>query len=119
MRGSPKGARKSGGLDFEVEGRCEEVQKGREGVADWTLRWRGGRRKSKRGEKERRIGLCSSGEAGGSPKGARRSGGLDFEVEGRCEEVQKEREGAVDWTLKRRGGRRKSKRGEKERRIGL
>jgi len=27
MRGSPKGARKSGGLDFEVEGRHEEVQK--------------------------------------------------------------------------------------------
>ena len=26
MRGSPKGARKNGGLDFEVEGRQEEVQ---------------------------------------------------------------------------------------------
>ena len=37
MRGSPKGARKNGGLDFEVEGRCEEVQKGRERASDWTL----------------------------------------------------------------------------------
>ena len=44
---------------------------------------------------------------------------MDFEVEGRQEKVQKEREGAEDWTLKRRGGRRKSKRSEKERRIGL
>ena len=47
MRGSPKGASKSGRLDFEVEGRCEEVQKEREGVADWTLKWRGDARKSK------------------------------------------------------------------------
>ena len=51
MRGSPKGARNSGGLDFEVEGRCAEVQKEREIAEDWTLRQRGGRRKSKRGEK--------------------------------------------------------------------
>ena len=29
MRGSPKGVRKSGELDFEAEGRCEKVQKGR------------------------------------------------------------------------------------------
>ena len=57
MHGSPKGARKSGRLDFEMEGRQEKVQKERERVADWTLKWRGGRRKSKRGEKERRIGL--------------------------------------------------------------
>ena len=51
------GVRNSGGLDFEVEGRCEEVQKERERVADWTLKWRGGRRKSKRSEKELRNGL--------------------------------------------------------------
>ena len=57
MRGSPKGVRKSGGLDFEVERRCEEVQKERARVADWTLKWRGDARKSKRSEKERRIGL--------------------------------------------------------------
>ena len=50
-------AEKSGGLDFEVEGRCEEVQKERAGVADWTLKRRGGMRKSKRGEKEWQIGL--------------------------------------------------------------
>ena len=30
MRGSPKGASKSGRLDFEAEGRHEEVQKERE-----------------------------------------------------------------------------------------
>ena len=57
MRGSPKGASKSGRLDFEAEGRCEEVQKERARVAEWTLRRRGGRRKSKRSEKELRIGL--------------------------------------------------------------
>ena len=57
MHGSPKGASKSGRLDFEMEGRQEKVQKERERVADWTLRWRGGRRKSKRGEKEWWIGL--------------------------------------------------------------
>ena len=51
--------------------------------------------------------------------GARNSGGLDFEVEGRQEEVQKERERVVDWTLRRRGGTRKSKRSEKEWRNGL
>ena len=51
------GASKSGGLDFEAEGRCEKVQKERARVADWTLKWRGDVRKSKRSEKERRIGL--------------------------------------------------------------
>ena len=51
MRGSPKGARNSGGLDFEVEGRCAEVQKEREIAEDWTLKWRGDARKSKRSEK--------------------------------------------------------------------
>ena len=51
MRGSPKRARKSGRLDFEVEGRCAEVQKEREIAEDWTLKRRRGRRKSKRGEK--------------------------------------------------------------------
>ena len=48
MRGSPKGARKSGGLDLEAEGRHEEVQKERARVAEWTLKWRGDARKSKR-----------------------------------------------------------------------
>ena len=57
MRGSPKGARKGCGLDFEAEGRSEEVQKERAIVAEWTLKWRGGRRKSKRSEKELQIGL--------------------------------------------------------------
>ena len=49
----------------------------------------------------------------------RKSCGMDFEVEGRQEEVQKERERVVDWTLRRRGGTRKSKRSEKEWRNGL
>ena len=57
MHGSPKGASKSGRLDFEMEGRQEEVQKGRERAADWTLKRRGDVRKSKRSEKERWIGL--------------------------------------------------------------
>ena len=43
----------------------------------------------------------------------RKSGGLDFEVERRQEEVQKEREIAEDWTLEAEECRRKSKRGEK------
>ena len=55
----------------------------------------------------------------GSPKGARRRGGLDLEAEERHEEVQKERERAVDWTLKRSRGTRKSKRSEKGLWIGL
>ena len=49
----------------------------------------------------------------------RKSGGLDFEVERRQEEVQKEREISEDWTLKRRRGKRKSKKSEKEWQIGL
>lgn len=51
------GERERGGLDLEAEGRQEEVQKERERAANWTLKWRGGRRKSKRSEKEQRIGL--------------------------------------------------------------
>ena len=47
---------KSGGLDVEAEEYTEEVQKGRSGVADWTLKRRESRRKSKRNEKERLIG---------------------------------------------------------------
>ena len=56
-RRKSKGARKSGGMDFEVEGRCAEVQKERARVAEWTLKWRGDARKSKRSEKEWEIGL--------------------------------------------------------------
>lgn len=44
------GVRNSGGLDFEVEGRQEEVQKERARAEDWTLKWRGDARKSKRSE---------------------------------------------------------------------
>lgn len=36
-----------GGLDLEAEERQEKVQKERARVADWTLKWRGGTRKSK------------------------------------------------------------------------
>ena len=44
-------------MDLEAEERQEEVQKEREGVADWTLKWRGDARKSKKSEKEWQIGL--------------------------------------------------------------
>ena len=47
---------------------------------------------------------------GGSPKGTEKSGGLDVEAEEYTEEVQKEQERVVDWTLKRRKGAQKSKR---------
>ena len=47
---------------------------------------------------------------GGSSKGMEKSGGLDVEAEECTEEVQKEQERAVDWTLKRRKGAQKSKR---------
>ena len=47
---------------------------------------------------------------GGSPKGTEKSGGLDVEAEEYTEEVKKEQERAVDWTLKRRKGAQKSKR---------
>ena len=43
-------------LDVEVVEYKEEVQKGRSGVADWTLKWRKGKQKSKREEVARRIG---------------------------------------------------------------
>ena len=48
--------RGSGGLDVEVAGRREKVQKGFAEAADWTLKRREARKKSKRSEKERRIG---------------------------------------------------------------
>ena len=43
-------------LDVEAVEVTEEVQTEREKEADWTLKWLGGRLKSKRSEKERRIG---------------------------------------------------------------
>ena len=43
-------------MDVEAEGGMEEVQKGFARAADWTLKRREARRKSKRDEKERRIG---------------------------------------------------------------
>ena len=47
---------KSGGLDVEAEECTEEVQKEQKRVADWTLKQRNTRRKSKRSKKERWIG---------------------------------------------------------------
>lgn len=44
------GERERGGIDLEAEGRHAEVQKERERAEDWTLKWRGGRRKYKRSE---------------------------------------------------------------------
>ena len=54
--GSPKGKKSSGGLDVEAEECTEEVQKGRSGVVDWTLKRRNAWRKSKREENEWWIG---------------------------------------------------------------
>lgn len=54
--GSPKGKKLSGGLDVEAEECTEEVQKGRSGVVDWTLKRRKGMLKSKRDEQSRQIG---------------------------------------------------------------
>jgi len=48
--------RESGGLDVEAVGRREEVQKGFAEAADWTLKRREARRKSKRDLQKRRIG---------------------------------------------------------------
>ena len=48
--------RKRGGLDVDEVEVTEEVQNEREREADWTLKWLGGRLKSKRDEKERWIG---------------------------------------------------------------
>lgn len=61
-------------------------------------------RKSKRDEKARRIGPRSGGKSRRSPKEMRKHGGLDFEADGRHEEVQKGRERETDWTLKQRKG---------------
>ena len=55
---------------------------------------------------------------GESPKGKKLRGGLDVEAEERRAEVQKGRSCATDWTLKRRKGKRKSKREEAAWRIG-
>ena len=49
-------ARKCGGLDVEAERVTEKVQTEREREVDWTLKWLGGRLKSKRSEKERWTG---------------------------------------------------------------
>ena len=87
-------------MDVKAAGRHEEVQKERARAADWTLKRREDTKKSKKSEPEPRIGRQSGGKHGGSPKGARKSGELDFEVEGRQEKVQKERERAADWTLR-------------------
>ena len=64
------------------------------------------------------IGLLGGGEAGRSPKGARKRGGLDVEAAGGMVEVQKEQEIVVDWTSKLRGSRQKSKRNKKAWWIG-
>ncbi len=48
--------RGSGGLDVEAAGRREKVQKGFAEAADWTLKRREARRKSKRDLQKRREG---------------------------------------------------------------
>ena len=55
------------------------------------------------------IGLLGGGEAGRSPKGARKRGGLDVEAAGKQAEVQKEQESVTDWTLKQHKSGQRSK----------
>ena len=78
-------------MDVREEGRHEEVQKGSQGAADWTLERREGIRKSKREAKVWWIGRWSGEKAVESPKEKQRRGG---------------------WTLKWREGSRKSKKTE-------
>jgi len=68
-------------LDVRAEGRHEEVQKGSQGAADWTLERREGIRKSKREAKVWWIGRWSGEKAVESPKEKPRRGGLDVRVE--------------------------------------
>ena len=93
-----------------MAGKQAEVQNEQESVVDWTLKLREAWQKSKMSKKSWWIGRQSCGEAGRSPKGARNRGELDVKAAGGMAEVQKEQESVVDWTLKLRGSRQKSKR---------
>ena len=73
-------------------GGMAEIQKEQETVVDWTLKLR---------------------EACGSPKGARKRGGLDVEAAGKQAEVQKDQESVSDWTSKLWEAWQKSKRSKK------
>jgi len=87
-------------------------------VTDWTLKLREAWQKSKRSKKPWWIGRQRCGEAGRSPKGARKRGGLDVKAAGKQAEVQKEQESVTDWTLKLRDAWQKSKRSKKPWWIG-
>ena len=106
-------------MDVEAAGRREEVQKGFVRTADWTSKRREGTKKSKKREPEQRIGRQSGGKHGGSPKGIRKSGGLDVEAVGSTEEVQKGFVRAANWTLKRREGKLKSKRANQHSKLDV
>ena len=96
-------------MDVEAAGRHEEVQKERARAADWTLKRREDTKKSKKSEPEPRIGRQSGGKHGGSPKGVRKSGGMDVEAAERQAKVQKGFVRTAEWTSKRRKGKPKSK----------
>ncbi len=96
-------------MDVEAAGRHEEVQKERARAADWTLKRREDTKKSKKSEPEPRIGRQSSGKHGGSPKGVRKSGGMDVEAAETQAKVQKGFVRTAEWTSKRRKGKPKSK----------
>ena len=55
------------------------------------------------------IGLLGGGEAGRSPKGARKRGGLDVEAVGKQAEVQKEQVNVTNWTSKQHKSGQRSK----------
>ena len=96
-------------MDVKAVGKHEEVQKGFVRAADWTSKRREGAKKSKKSEPEPRIGRQSGGKARGSPKRESQSRELDVKAVGRHEEVQMGFGRTVDWTLKRREGKPKSK----------
>ena len=71
-----------------MAGKQAEVQNEQESVVDWTLKLR---------------------EACGSPKGARKRGGLDVEAVGKQAEVQKEQVNVTNWTSKQHKSGQRSK----------
>ena len=54
-RGSPKGVRKSGGLDVEAAGSTEKVQKESRSESDWTLELWEARKSPKRKPEQGRL----------------------------------------------------------------
>ena len=97
------------GLDDEVGGRHDEVQKGSCDLSNWTLKRREDTMKSKKEVKAGWIGRWSGGKTRWSPKRKSKQVRLDVEAGGGHDEVQKGSQSWLDWTLKQREGTMKSK----------